>query len=80
MQNTTNKVKQISLFEQGSGDISAPISVNSANETAREGNLTQSALIWNFTAFQPFQIENPAVTSITTPININTIYNRTTGT
>lgn len=67
-ENTTNSVRQVTLFEQGGNDPTDVIEVNSAFENASQGNITQSALIWNFVANQPFNYpQNP----ITDPVNVD---------
>jgi len=77
-ENTTNSVRTITLFEQGGNDPTDVIEVNSAFENASQGNITQSALIWNFVAQQPYQYD-ASVSPITAPINVDLFKATTSG-
>lgn len=78
-ENTTNSIRTITLFEQGGTDISDAIQVDSAVENASQGNITQSALIWNFIASQPYQYDG-VTTPVVNPINVDLFKATTTGT
>ena len=77
--NTTNTRRKVILFSQG-GDTQFNVTqVNSADENGSQGNITQSALIWNFVGGQPYQY-NATTTPVTSPIDIDLFKATTTGT
>lgn len=79
--NTTNSVRSVALFKEGLSGTGQQIveQTNSADEIGANGNITQSALIWNFVGNQPYQYEG-VPTPVTAPININQFKATTTGT
>ena len=77
LENTTNAINRVSLFEQGGVGLNQAREVNAGKEVAFGGNLVLPNLIWSVASSQPFYYSGGA--NITAPFDVNLWQNQTTG-